>query len=247
MPNVKEGSVIEYTYTVTSDFLFNLWDWEFQSSIPTVWSEYEVKIPEYFQYKQLYQGYEPFAIHKNYTERDAFNAVTKTRATGNFKTSTGTSFSNHETAFTNYCTRWAVKDAPAMIEEPYITSMSDYITKMEFELASIQVPGRAYENYTRTWENIDRELLEDEAFGGQLKKGGLVKSQVAALTGSTSDPVEKMALIYNHVKMSYQWNENNGVISRQGLKKVMEEKSGNAADINLLLTLMLKEARVMGY
>lgn len=56
-----------------------------------------------------------------------------------------------------------------------------------------------------------------------------------------------MALIYNHVKMSYQWNENNGVISRQGLKKVMEEKSGNAADINLLLTLMLKEARVMGY
>src|SRR5690606_38458450 len=101
----------------------------------------EVKIPEYFQYKQLYQGYEPFVIHKNYTERGSFTIVTKTRATGNFRQSGGTNFSNNEVTFTNYCTRWAVKDAPAMIEEPYITSMSDYITKMEFELASVQIPG----------------------------------------------------------------------------------------------------------
>jgi hypothetical protein len=242
MPNVKEGSVIEYSYTVTSDFLFNLWDWEFQSTIPTIWSEYKVKIPEYYQYKHLYQGYETFVIHENYTERGTFNTLTKTRSSVGLRGNNGaTTFTNNEIAFMNYCSRWAVKDAPAMIEEPYITSMSDYVTKMEFELASIQVPGSTYENYTRTWENIDKELLDDEDFGGQLKKGGLVKSEVMALTNNTSDPIEKMALIYNHVKMSYKWNENNGISSRKGLKKVIEEKSGSAGDINLLLTLMLKE------
>ncbi|RZK31118.1 MAG: DUF3857 domain-containing protein [Hymenobacter sp.] len=35
LPNVREGAVIEYTYTVTSDFLFNFQDWTFQREIPT--------------------------------------------------------------------------------------------------------------------------------------------------------------------------------------------------------------------
>ena len=61
LPNVKEGSVIEYTYRITSDFIFNLQDWRFQSSIPTIWSEYKVEIPEYFFYKPLSQGYYPFS------------------------------------------------------------------------------------------------------------------------------------------------------------------------------------------
>ena len=43
MPNVKVGSVIEITYKVRSDFIFNFQDWEFQSTIPTVWSEYQRK------------------------------------------------------------------------------------------------------------------------------------------------------------------------------------------------------------
>lgn len=51
MPNVKEGSVIDVSYTITSDFVCNLRDWEFQHSIPVVWSEYRARIPEYFDYK----------------------------------------------------------------------------------------------------------------------------------------------------------------------------------------------------
>lgn len=39
-PNVKEGSVVEITYKVNSPFMFNFQDWYFQSTIPTVVSEY---------------------------------------------------------------------------------------------------------------------------------------------------------------------------------------------------------------
>ncbi|MBS1935118.1 MAG: DUF3857 domain-containing protein, partial [Bacteroidetes bacterium] len=41
-PAVKEGSVIEYSYTQSSDFFFNLQPWEFQGGYPRLWSEYEV-------------------------------------------------------------------------------------------------------------------------------------------------------------------------------------------------------------
>lgn len=46
-PAVKEGSIIEYSYTVTSDFLRNLQPWEFQGNYPCLWSEYNVKIPSF--------------------------------------------------------------------------------------------------------------------------------------------------------------------------------------------------------
>ena len=39
MPNVKEGSVIEISYSVNSPYLFNLRDWQFQNTIPSVYSE----------------------------------------------------------------------------------------------------------------------------------------------------------------------------------------------------------------
>lgn len=63
LPDVREGSVIEYAYSVTSDFLVNLQDWTFQGPYPVRWSEYRAAIPEYFDYKMLMQGYLPLAVN----------------------------------------------------------------------------------------------------------------------------------------------------------------------------------------
>src|SRR5882724_1383865 len=58
-PAVKEGSVIEYSYTQISDFLFNMQPWPFQGPYPVLWSEYEADIPNFFRYVTLSQGYMP--------------------------------------------------------------------------------------------------------------------------------------------------------------------------------------------
>ena len=42
---VREGSIVEFTYTITSDFVFNLQGWQFEHSIPVRWSEYRATIP----------------------------------------------------------------------------------------------------------------------------------------------------------------------------------------------------------
>src|SRR5690606_25373469 len=68
LPNVKEGSIIEFRYTIESDFIFNLRGWAFQGDIPTLWSEYSVRIPEYFQYKVNRGGYWPVERAVNKTE-----------------------------------------------------------------------------------------------------------------------------------------------------------------------------------
>ena len=46
LPNVKEGSVIEYNYVIKGDI--GVSPWQFQYSIPVVLSEYAVEVPAYF-------------------------------------------------------------------------------------------------------------------------------------------------------------------------------------------------------
>ncbi len=47
MPAAKVGSVIEFKYTLVSDFYTHLRDFDFQNSVPTAYTFYEIRIPEY--------------------------------------------------------------------------------------------------------------------------------------------------------------------------------------------------------
>ena len=49
MPDIKEGSVIKYSYTLDTPFMFNYKSWYFQSDIPTLYSEYHASIPANYE------------------------------------------------------------------------------------------------------------------------------------------------------------------------------------------------------
>ncbi|WP_299703015.1 DUF3857 domain-containing protein [uncultured Pontibacter sp.] len=212
MPNVKEGSVIEYSYTVTSDFIYNLREWGFQNTIPTVWSEYRARIPQYFDYKTLQHGY-----HKLHEPNDKY-----------------------DTNINGY--RWVMVDLPALRAEKYITTLGDYQAKIEFELQMLRVPGKNDEVMTGDWKQVVDELLQDERFGSQLNRKGFFKDGIAALVSTHSEPEKQMATIYSHVQKSMNWNGKYGIYTTGALRKAFESKSGSAAEVNLLLTAMLQEA-----
>jgi hypothetical protein len=212
MPNVKEGSVIEYSYTVTSDFIYNLREWGFQSTIPTVWSEYRAKIPQYFDYKTLQHGY-----HKLHEPKDRYDANVN-----------------------GY--RWIMVDLPALRAEKYITTLSDYQAKIEFELQMLRVPGKDAQVMTGDWKQVVDELLKDDRFGSQLNRKGYFKDDIAVLVSKHSRPEEQMTSIYSLVQNSMSWNGKYGIYTTGSLRKAFEGKSGTAAEVNLLLTAMLQEA-----
>lgn len=53
--DVKPGSILEYRYTIRSLDLIKLRNWYFQSTIPTLWSEYRVYISPRFDYLVTFQ------------------------------------------------------------------------------------------------------------------------------------------------------------------------------------------------
>ncbi|WKN30373.1 transglutaminase domain-containing protein [Porifericola rhodea] len=238
MPAVKTGSVIEYEYVIVSDFLYNFQDWHFQSSIPVIWSEYNVAIPEYFKYQQFTRGYYPLSIHETGSRSGSFNFTTKNRVENN--RTVKTDYSNHNLKFIEFTERFVAKDVPALVEEPYITTMEDYVMKISFELASISIPGQATEIYATTWENIDKDLLKAEHFGQIIQKKGALKKQAEALVGTETDPAKKLAILYSYMRDHVSWNGNERLYANQSAIRTLEEKSGNAADINLTLIAMLR-------
>ena len=97
MPNVKEGSVIEFEYTIKSSIIGSLRDWDFQTSIPVNYSEFTTYIPEYYEYKSNQKGYVSInrTVEKN---RSSFIINSKERSGGGY-TVTKTEFTQDKIEF----------------------------------------------------------------------------------------------------------------------------------------------------
>lgn len=222
--NVKEGSIIEYKYTIRSPFTFTLRGWSFQSSVPTLYSSYEITIPEYLIYKPIFRGYYRIKQTKNET-------VTASYVTG----------VNSNAGYTQY----VLENAPAIKEEAFITTMDDYITAIDFELKATRYPNSNYEDYTGTWPKIIKMLAEDENFGLFIKKGGAARSVLPAIIKTETDTLKIVHLIYDYVKSNVKWNDSYRMYtSETNPKSILDKKTGSSADVNLLLLNLLNEAKI---
>jgi hypothetical protein len=215
IPSVKEGSVVEYTYKINSDFFTNFPNWQFQRKIPTRHSEYWALIPDFFNYQQYLQGYIPIT---NYEVKPKNVADYQAKA-------------HH----------WLMKDVPAFKEEPFMTSEEDYMSRMNFALAYINLPGEPTQEIMGSWEKLASELVKHSAFGGTVRGSGFLKSTVEQVTAGMTDPVQKITAIHNWVKENIEWDGYKDYMAGN-LKKIIELKKGTSGDINLLLASMLEKA-----
>lgn len=143
-PSVKEGSIIEYSYTIRSGFLPNLQAWKFQSEFPCLWSEYTVGIPEFYKYAITTQGQETLFINKltqNYAQYhfrvnkfSNYGYYTGFTAEHAFNMTFSDPIYNLTSRKNNH--RWVMKDIPA-IKSTQDKSENKDIARVEFKLIEI--------------------------------------------------------------------------------------------------------------
>lgn len=196
-PNVKEGSVIEYKYRLESPFIFNLADWYFQSDIPTMHSEYIVKMMAIYNYQYIAQGIRNFDVFDSYEEKGIgrrFGIASKV--------------SNNE--YNDMVYKFILKDVPAFKDEVFITSVNDNIKKIDFQLSSYySFTSGKYVDIMTTWEKLCSELITDGQFGKYIKQSEkLAKKELEQESiENISSKQEKLDAIIDFVKKNYKWNQ----------------------------------------
>lgn len=242
LPAVKEGSIIEYSYTINSEFPIYLRPWAFQSTTaPVLWSEYEVTVPEYFEYIFLSQGYHPFFIKDSENDRKTFSF--RVPEDGGYGGNSGTRSSTVTVSPGITRHRWVMKDVPALKEENYVTTLGNHISYIEFQLAAVRYPQAPVRQIMGTWQKYTEELMKDEDYGANLdKSNGFLSDQVDELVKGAATPKEKAEKIYNYVRDNYTCTDHSSLYTSQPLKTVFSKRNGNVADINLLLTAMMRKA-----
>lgn len=240
LPNVQEGAVIEYTYLVTSTFFDNYQDWTFQHDIPVRWSEYRTSIPQVYHYKILYRGYVPLATNEMST--GSVSMLLTRRLGDGVGAGSGLDVGTTGLAMSTEQHRWAVRNAPAYRAEPYSTTRTDYLARMTFELAGIQMPEEKYRDLTDSWEKKNKTLLDSEEFGKALANSKFLAPAVLPLVGQYPEPAARAAAVRELVVKAVKYDGNNRCWASGPLKRSYELHRGTSADVNLLLIAALREA-----
>ena len=238
MPNVKEGSIIEYKYTIKSPFFSNLQDWKFQQTIPVDYSEYKTIIPEYFSYNFYSRGNILLNPKKEtkYRTIEILDKSPYSQRAGSMREGTTVSLSENITTIN-------AKNVPALIEEDYTNNIENYLSSIQYQLASIQYPNEMVKIYSETWEGVAKNINENYSFGEELKKDNYFESDyINLVNGKNLTNDAKMKVIYDFVKNHYKWNETMGIYTDEGVSKAFKSKTGNVAEINLTLIAMLRKA-----
>ena len=234
LPNLKEGCVIEYTYTVVSPNAYNLRSWVFQDDIPVLQSEYEVTVPTLFEFITLPTGYYNL---KAETESGfkAFNLL--------FNNGSGKSEISTYRATTNHA-KWTLTNLKPMVKEKFTTTTKNYISKIEFQLSSINYPDAPPKPYMSTWSELTTTLLKDEQFGADLNaKNNWMNDELDKLVKG-NDALNNTKSIYNYVRDNFTCTDHDALYMPENLKKSFGSKKGNIAEINLVLIAMLKKAQI---
>ena len=238
MPNVKEGSIIEYKYTIKSKYFSNLLDWKFQETIPVDYSEYKTIIPEYFSYNFYTRGSFKLDIKKELKPR--YVEIKDTRTLAERK---GSPRESEQISIVETITLIKAKDVPALIEEDFSNNIENYLSSIQYQLTSIKYQNNETKVFSHSWEDVASSINEDHSFGEELKKDNYFESDYATLmNGKTLNSHEKIDLIYDFVKNHYKWNETHGIYTDVGVNKAFKDRKGNVAEINFTLIAMLRKA-----
>lgn len=219
-PNIKEGSVINYSYTLESPFMFKYKSWNFQDNIPKLYSEYNASIPGNWEYNIKLVGGHKLTTNYSNIENNCLEVP-------------GGGSAN--------CAiyRYVMKDIPAFIEEDYMTTKDNYLARIEYELKVFRNFNGGRDNITKTWKSTDKEIERDTDLGRQLKKTSAVKGLLNESITSEANTLNKAKKILEYVQNEYAWNEEFRIFENVSIKDLIKNKSGNVGEINSLLYNLL--------
>jgi hypothetical protein len=112
MPNVKDGSIIEYRYQIFSPFSYRVPKWNFQYEIPCNESDYYLEFPSYYKYFKREYGITPL--------------VSKSSSR-----SAGQASMNGQNVLNTV--EYNTKYVPSLVDVPFLLDINEYRLSVEYQ------------------------------------------------------------------------------------------------------------------
>ncbi len=217
LPNIKPGSIIEYTYTISTPYHHTFADgWIFQNELPKVNSTYYAKIPGFWKY--------------HISKTSLFSSKAK-----QYKIIEDCMQVQNATASCLFL-EYSVDDIPAFIEEDFATSKYNYLMQLKFELESLTNTATKVTQITESWKNVEKELFKDYYLGKKYGKTRFFTKKIPLTITNETNQLEKAKKVFTFIQNHYNWNNNNALFTPlSNYKKAYKSKVGNMVEINLSL------------
>ena len=225
-PDVKDGSILEYTYTIETPYFFNLGSWFFMDEIPTIYSELHTEIPGNYIYNRTLYG--DMELDTNHAEvlKSCFH-LPGYRVPGDCESAT-----------------YAMRNIPAFKKEEYMLSKKNYMPSLRFELAKMIKLDQTRNVYSKTWDSADKEFRSNKDLGRQLKYSNHFKAKLPASILAISDDLERAKAVYYFVQSNMNWDNRKSFIENIRVKDAFDKRAGNSSEINLSLINALEAANI---
>jgi hypothetical protein len=237
LPGVKEGSIIEYTYTIVSGYWHVLPAWEFQSvEYPCLSSEYKVEIPQTLGFIMVRQGVHPYAVDKGGTGHQSYLLLKKSEGPLAYA-------SQGEQLRVDAITikhDWVIRNVPAFGTESFLTTPENYIDKIDFQLSKTY-NGEQSTDHSNTWAKATEELLAKENFGGALSGDNNSVDQLSNKITADGDALAQARAVYYYVGRHFTCTSHYDKYIETSFKDVIRSNSGTVGEINLLLIALLRK------
>ncbi len=230
MPEVREGSIIDYSYTINSPIYLMMPPWRVQEHYPKLVSEYSLTYPTKFEFTSILHVRPQLKTFS--TEQDA-----------------------HTTPwpFAQYLSRnmadrtymfFARKNVPGKPTESFIWNVNNYLERVDFQLTRNSDNN---EGFLTSWNAYNKQMWKSEMAKNVRAKNRFLDDTVQAITKNEMGELLKAKAIFNYVRSNYHIEN---VVKRErqfDIKDVFFDRGGTHSGLNALLTAMLINAGLDAY
>lgn len=225
MPDVKEGSIIEYTYTITSRRFNDLPSWEFQDNdLPCLYSQLKITIPDLLRFLTAKHGVDTFDVNKSVDTYGTLQMAT---------VNVGTSMHTHT---------YVMKNIAPLKPEKFVDAPSDYVDRLEFHLTQTY-NGQDVDDLMTDWKSANNQLMKTKDFGFAISEDNATNllNTTNKICDNTTNPLDASRAIYYYMRDNFTCVPNNSIYLYHDPYEINQTKKGSVAEINLLLVALLRQ------
>ena len=225
MPDVEQGSIIEYKYTLERRYIEELPDFYFAHRVPTREATLYVQNADFVRYDVVEQNVN-FDVHYEEHRVD---------------TSSIPLVFTYQRPDPVFVQKWSAEDIPAVDAATYISSIDDIRAKMKFQISEFGMPRQSLEN---SWDYVAAQIYRNYNPYNLVDEFDDLKNAGRDIAANEETKEQAMNSIFRLLNGTVQFNEQPGVFPERSLEHVIEGEPSDQAEINLTLLAMLRGAGI---